>query len=301
MNDTNLTINEELRAIVPPLSEAERAALEEQLVASGCRTKLPVWNDILLDNITCYEICSEKGIPFEVVEVELADMDEARKFRIAQNLARRHLKAYVRAKLALTFEAELSEEARERMLSGVGDPDQDSEQGGRVLDQLAKIAGVSRDTIYRVREIERRANDDAKAALVRGEMSVNAAYEQLRADQAQAPSEGAEEPRPDGQSTAEIAQAFHRALLRVKRVTSEGDRAPMGPVLPRLSELDAEQAKELGEALKEASLKLAEWAELAEQRAAEAEAATELAEAAEGEESEELIEAPVAVGAGASV
>lgn len=46
--------------------------------------------------------------------------------------------------------------------------------------QLAKIAGVSHDTIYKVEVIEKEATEEQKQSLSKGEKKVNTVYRELR-------------------------------------------------------------------------------------------------------------------------
>jgi hypothetical protein len=65
------------------------------------------------------------------------------------------------------------------MLAG-GNPTQNSAEGGEVRDEVAKLAGVSHDTISKVEEIEAAAPDEIKAKVQSGEMSINAAHKILK-------------------------------------------------------------------------------------------------------------------------
>jgi hypothetical protein len=63
-----ITINEELRAYIDPLTEDEYAALERSLLAEGCRDALVLWGDLLVDGHNRYGICLKHGISFNTVQ-----------------------------------------------------------------------------------------------------------------------------------------------------------------------------------------------------------------------------------------
>ena len=75
----------------------------------------------------------------------------------------------------------VSAAANQRRLSGKADPTQISAQGqsGETRDILAKLAGVSHDTLTKVENLERDADDELKAKLRAGNISVNKAWTQL--------------------------------------------------------------------------------------------------------------------------
>lgn len=68
------------------------------------------------------------------------------------------------------------------MLAGKTDPPQKSAEGptGETRDTLAKLAGVSHDTLSKVETLERDADDVMKAKLRSGELSINKAWTQLK-------------------------------------------------------------------------------------------------------------------------
>ena len=46
--ELNITINEELRSFIDPLTANEYAALERSLLAEGCRDALVLWGEVLI-------------------------------------------------------------------------------------------------------------------------------------------------------------------------------------------------------------------------------------------------------------
>ncbi|MDR1140608.1 MAG: hypothetical protein LBL62_02880 [Planctomycetaceae bacterium] len=52
-----LTIIDELKNQLPPLTEAEFNGVEESILKDGCLSPLVVWNDILVDGYNRYDIC----------------------------------------------------------------------------------------------------------------------------------------------------------------------------------------------------------------------------------------------------
>src|SRR5690554_2508729 len=87
----NIRIDEEFKALIPPLAEQERQQLEDNLKADGCRDPLVVWDGVLLDGHNRHEICTRLGIEFRVSELDLPDRAAAMDWMDANQLGRRNL------------------------------------------------------------------------------------------------------------------------------------------------------------------------------------------------------------------
>ena len=102
---------------------------------------------------------------------------------ISNQLGRRNVSKYERCRLALFLKDSVAAAANQRMLAGKTTPPQKSAEGttGETRDTLAKLAGVSHDTLSKVETLEREADDDVKAKLRSGKLSINKAWTQLNA------------------------------------------------------------------------------------------------------------------------
>lgn len=89
--DHNIQIDSEFQALIPPLSAEERAQLEANIVADGCRDPLVVWGDTLIDGHNRYEICTRLGLPFEVVSREFDGREAVMDWMDANQLGRRNI------------------------------------------------------------------------------------------------------------------------------------------------------------------------------------------------------------------
>lgn len=176
-----LKIDNEFKNLIPPLTKEEYKQLEENLIEEGCRDSLVTWNDTIVDGHNRYEICTNPKhiIPFSVTEMNFESRDEAEEWIIRNQFGRRNLPAYERAKLALKLKPIIAEKAKERMLSGKKNPNQKSDEG-MTSNNLAKLAGVSHDTIHKVEVIENKGSEEIKQQLQNKEISINKAYSQVR-------------------------------------------------------------------------------------------------------------------------
>ena len=103
---------------------------------------------------------------------------------LEHQLARRNLNSYQRTELALVFEPMLKGKAKEKQGTRNDLSDFRQNSVGSTPDtysdrKMAKIAGVSHDTVRKVRAIKKGADDETKQQLRRGEKSIHKAYTEL--------------------------------------------------------------------------------------------------------------------------
>jgi len=176
-----ITIDNEFRNIIPALTSEEYAQLEKNIIAEGCRDALVTWQSILIDGHNRYKICREHGIDYETVEMEFTDRQEAIKWIILNQFGRRNLSAYDRSLLALRLKPIIAEKAKEKQVeSGGAVPQKSDKPPIETNKEIAKVAGVSHDTIARVEKIEQRATPEIKDNIKAGKISINQAYQQVR-------------------------------------------------------------------------------------------------------------------------
>ena len=66
-------VDKEFAALIPPLTQDEYDQLEKNLLAEGCRDRLVVWGDILIDGHNRLEICTKHKITYDVVSLKFAN------------------------------------------------------------------------------------------------------------------------------------------------------------------------------------------------------------------------------------
>ena len=174
-----LTIDNEFKNLIPPLTPDERKGLEESILSEGCRDALIAWNGVLVDGHNRYEICEKYGLPFSVTETDFESRDAVIEWIIKNQFSRRNLPLYERARLALRLKPVIAERAKEQQGTRT-DISQKSVKSIDTQKELAAAAGVSHDTIAKVEKIEANATPETKEALRRGEMSINQAFREIQ-------------------------------------------------------------------------------------------------------------------------
>lgn len=94
-------VDQEFKALIPPLSPEEKEQLEKNILAEGCRDALVVWRgipglngetaDILLDGHNRLDICQKHGITFKTIGVDLPSREAASDWIDKNQLGRRNL------------------------------------------------------------------------------------------------------------------------------------------------------------------------------------------------------------------
>ena len=89
---------------------------------------------------------------------------------INNQFGRRNLSSYIRTTLALRLESEIAGRAKKNQKSAGGAVPQKSAEAVETRKELAKLAGVSHNTVDKVKKIELVASLKTKEALAKGEM-----------------------------------------------------------------------------------------------------------------------------------
>jgi hypothetical protein len=185
MNMTELTILEELKTLLPPLSAEEFAGLEESILKDGCLSDLIAWGDILIDGHNRYEICRKHQIPFGIKSIHFESLDDAKFWIWKHQESRRNLTAYHRAEIALKLKDVIAARAKERQIRKSADsvpvtlPEQKETR-----QELAELAGIGSRTLDKAEYITEHADEETKAKLRRGEKgtSIHKEYNRLKED-----------------------------------------------------------------------------------------------------------------------
>lgn len=186
----NIVIDKEFQSLIPALTTDEYRGLEESILSEGCRDALVLWGDTLIDGHNRYSICKKHDIPFKTIQEEFKSRDDVIRWIILNQFGRRNLPAYERARLALRLKPVIAEKAKENERKGAEMTNNTGSQKSvnpiQKVDtqkELAKVAGVSHDTIAKVEKIEQKAPEAVKKQLRTGEISINKAYNAIKLEE----------------------------------------------------------------------------------------------------------------------
>ena len=185
----NITVQEELRAYIDPLTPDEHDALERSILAEGCRDALVLWGDVLVDGHNRHGICQKHGIPFNTVQnASFKSMDDVHLWMIDQHLGRRSVSDFQRGVLALRKKDIMS--ARVQASKAAAPLPEASADGDLApsastppwdvdplptREAIAKAARISSSTVSQIEKIQKEATPELVAAVKAGDISINAA------------------------------------------------------------------------------------------------------------------------------
>ncbi|WP_194723806.1 hypothetical protein [Noviherbaspirillum malthae] len=181
-----ITINEELRAYIDPLTEDEYQALERSLLAEGCRDALVLWGDLLVDGHNRYGICQKHGIPFNTVQnTNFKTMEDVHLWMINNHLGRRSVSDFQRGVLALRKKEILSARLAQAEPNAAEVKVEKAETEERetaaktpaplTREAVARTARVSSATLGQIEKIQKTAAPELVDAVKAGVISINAA------------------------------------------------------------------------------------------------------------------------------
>lgn len=183
-----LRIDPEFAKLIRPLATAEYEGLQRSLLEHGCLDPLMVWGDIVIDGHHRYQICKQHNIPFTTVPMEFRNRDEAKTEIIKIQFSRRNITYFTRCLLALEFVELEAKKARERQVAGGKQkvPQKSAEaENGETRDRIAEIAGVSHDTIAKVKLIKEKGTekDIAELSSPDSKTTINKVYRRIQWEQ----------------------------------------------------------------------------------------------------------------------
>jgi hypothetical protein len=170
----NITVNEDLKAYIDPLTPEEYQALERSLLAEGCRDALVLWGDVLVDGHNRYGICQKHGLPFQTVQnTRFQSMEDVHLWMIDQHLGRRSVSDFQRGVLALRKRDILA--ARKATAPEESENTPAEKPALKSRSDIAKAARLSSSQVLQIEKIQKQAAPELVAAVKAGDISLNAA------------------------------------------------------------------------------------------------------------------------------
>jgi 16S rRNA G966 N2-methylase RsmD len=185
-----IKIKEEFKSLIPALTKEEFKQLEQNCLNEGIREKILVWNGFIIDGHNRYEISLKWDLEIQTQTKHFKDEDAVKEWMILNQFGRRNLSNYQRSVLALQLEEVFSKKAKENLKVYTGNQ---YEGGGlaklpkvqkiNTREELSKVAQVGERTLGMVKKIQAQASEEVKAKLSTGEVSINAAYQDIKKEE----------------------------------------------------------------------------------------------------------------------
>ena len=179
-----MEILQQFKELIPPLTNEEYKQLEANCLDEGIREPILTWNNYIIDGHNRYNIAQEWNLEFETESKSFSSEDEVKEWMILNQFGRRNLSNYQRSVLALQLEDVFRAKAKEKQKEAGGALPQISAKAPiETRKELSKVAAVSHDTIAKVKKIQEKAPKEIKAKLATGEVSINAAYKEIKKEE----------------------------------------------------------------------------------------------------------------------
>ena len=216
----------ELAELLPPLTGEQLAALEADLLKTGCYSPIIVNEDmVIIDGHNRQRLCEKHGIPYKMAVFSFEDLLEAKRWAIENQRGRRNLEKWELGKIALKLKPEIEAKAKANQSAAGGDkfgekplsatlPEAVSSVDTRK--ELAEAVGLGERTMGKVMQIDEHAPSAVKEALDSGDLSVNQGYNITRQVQ--------ELPEEEREEAAAQAVELLKAKKEVQAIDAEADR-----------------------------------------------------------------------------
>jgi len=179
-----IEIKEEFKKLIPPLTNEEYKQLESNCLEEGIREKILIWKNYIIDGHNRYNIAKQWNLDFETESKSFSSEEAVKEWMILNQFGRRNLSNYQRSVLALQLEDVFKAKAKEKQKEAGGALPQISAKAPiDTRKELSKVAAVSHDTIAKVKKIQEKAPEEVKAKLATGEVSINAAYKEIKKEE----------------------------------------------------------------------------------------------------------------------
>ncbi len=185
-----MKIKEEFKKLIPPLTAEEFKQLEDNCLAEGIREKIITWNGFIIDGHNRFEISERWNLDYQTESKHFANEEAVKEWMILNQFGRRNLSNYQRSVLALELEDVFSKKAKENLkvysgnqYTSGGLSTSTKVQKVDARKELSKIADVGNNTIAKVKKIQAKATEEVKAKLSTGEVSINAAYKEIKKEE----------------------------------------------------------------------------------------------------------------------
>jgi len=184
-------IKPEIQKMLRKLTKEEYTTLEASIVRDGLLSPIVFGtikdtNDsFIIDGHNRWEICNKHKMSHKKEFITFDSMDDVKIWVIDNQLGKRNINDYERAKLIMQFEEIIAKQAKAREIAGVKVDPRETFPQGRTRDILGEKAKVSGKTIDKVKKIEAKATPEQKEQLSANKTTINKVYKAIKSEEKQ--------------------------------------------------------------------------------------------------------------------
>jgi len=188
-----MQIKQEFKDLIPPLTKEEFKQLENNCMSEGIREKILTWNGFIIDGHNRFEIATRWDLDYKTESKHFDNEEAVKEWMILNQFGRRNLSNYQRSVLALELEEVFSKKAKENQVRKPNFVPQtfgeQTKKDNETNNKVSDVAKVSHETIRKVKKIQEKATPEVKEKLSTGEVSINAAYKEIKKEEKKAEKE----------------------------------------------------------------------------------------------------------------
>lgn len=185
-----MQIKQEFKDLIPPLTKEEFKQLENNCMSEGIREKILTWNGFIIDGHNRFEIATRWDLDYKTESKHFDNEEAVKEWMILNQFGRRNLSNYQRSVLALELEEVFSKKAKENQVRKPNFVPQmfgeQTKKDNETNNKVSDVAKVSHETIRKVKKIQEKATPEVKEKLSTGEVSINAAYKEIKKEEKKA-------------------------------------------------------------------------------------------------------------------
>jgi N6-adenosine-specific RNA methylase IME4 len=237
-----LNIKTEFQELIPPLTKEEFEGLKADLIENGCRDKIILWKEYIIDGHHRYAICTKHDILFETMEIQGLETElDVKLWMIKNQIGKRNLTVIQRAELAIHLESIEKIRAKERqgtrtdLIESNIPPDLgECSKQGEALERAAKSVGLGYETVRKTKKIFEQAPLEIIEKVKQGDISIDRAYTNIRKAE-----------RLEANKVTEWPDGKYRVIYADPPWSYGDERSGMGGAIDHYNTMSLEDIKDL--------------------------------------------------------
>lgn len=190
MNIDDLVVDKEFDELLPVLSPDELDQLEQSILTYGLMDPIKAWEEpesgryIIIDGHNRYRILRKNNLSCEywnikvITEKDLKTRDDVKRWMLNQQLGRRNLTDAERYEIVQKFQDIFKEKGKKNQ--SIGGKGLSNLSKVNTRQEMAKAVGVSEGSYRKLDKVMQSTEEDIKESLRKKEISVDAAYKELK-------------------------------------------------------------------------------------------------------------------------
>lgn len=178
-----LEIKEELKKLIPALTQEEFKQLEENCLEEGIREAIITWKGYIIDGHNRYEIANKWNLDFQTKSKHFENEIDVKIWMANNQLGRRNLSDYVKGELFEEIEKLLKEKGKKTQGNRTDILSTNDKKSHNTQEIIADKLGWSTGKKAQFDVVKKKAPEDIKEKLRNNELTIHAAYKEIKKEE----------------------------------------------------------------------------------------------------------------------